>query len=37
MVGEFLRTIDEAGLRSNTLVVLTSDNGGMLNRTEQKA
>lgn len=31
MVGEVLRTLDELKLRDNTLVILTSDNGGMLN------
>lgn len=37
MVGELLRTLDETGLRDNTLVVVTSDNGGMLNGTGQQA
>ena len=32
MVGEVLKTLDDNGLRDNTLVILTSDNGGMLNR-----
>lgn len=31
MVGEVLRTVDEIGARESTLVILTSDNGGMLN------
>lgn len=31
MVGEVMRTLDELKLRDNTLVILTSDNGGMLN------
>lgn len=31
MVGEVLRTVDEIGQRENTLVIFTSDNGGMLN------
>ncbi len=37
MVGEVLRTLDELGLDGQTLVVFTSDNGGMLNRTGQEA
>jgi arylsulfatase A len=31
MVGEVLRTVDDSGARENTLVIFTSDNGGMLN------
>jgi len=31
MVGEVLRTLDELGLAENTLVLFTSDNGGMIN------
>ena len=31
MVGEVLRTVDEIGARENTLIIFTSDNGGMLN------
>ena len=31
MVGEVLDTLDEHGLAENTLVIFTSDNGGMLN------
>lgn len=31
MVGELMRCLDDNGLRDNTLVVFTSDNGGMLN------
>lgn len=31
MVGEVMRTLDELKLRDNTLVILASDNGGMLN------
>lgn len=30
-VGEVLKTLDELRLRDNTLVIMTSDNGGMLN------
>jgi len=37
MVGEVLRALDEEGLRDNTLVVFTSDNGGMFNRGGQTA
>jgi arylsulfatase A-like enzyme len=37
MVGEILRTLDELKLRENTLVILTSDNGGMLNVGGQDA
>jgi len=37
MVGEILRTLDELKLSDNTLVILTSDNGGMLNQGGQDA
>ena len=37
IVGEVLNTLDELGLAGNTLVIFTSDNGGMLNNTGQKA
>lgn len=37
MIGEVLTALDEEGLRDNTLVILTSDNGGMLNRGGQDA
>ena len=37
IVGELLQTLDDAGLADNTLVIFTSDNGGMLNNTGQKA
>jgi arylsulfatase A-like enzyme len=37
MVGEVLRTLDELKLAGNTLVILTSDNGGMLNQGGQDA
>ena len=37
MVGELLKTLDENGLTKNTLVIFTSDNGGMLHKTGQKA
>ncbi len=37
MVGEVMRTLDELGLRTNTLVIVTSDNGGMLNLGGQAA
>jgi len=37
MVGELLRTLDDEHLADNTLVILTSDNGGMLNQGGQAA
>ena len=37
MVGEVLRTLDELKVRDHTLVLLTSDNGGMLNQGGQDA
>lgn len=37
MVGEILTTLDELKITENTLVIFTSDNGGMLNVTGQKA
>jgi arylsulfatase A len=37
MVGELMRTLDELQLSGNTLVILTSDNGGMLNQGGQDA
>lgn len=37
MVGEILRTLDELRISDNTLVILTSDNGGMLNQGGQAA
>lgn len=37
MVGEVLHTLDELKLRDDTLVILTSDNGGMLNLGGQEA
>ena len=37
MVGEILNTLDEEGLTENTMVILTSDNGGMLNQGGQDA
>src|SRR5690606_16397853 len=37
MVGEILRTLEEEGLKENTLVIFTSDNGAMLNRGGQTA
>lgn len=37
MVGEILNTLDQGGLAENTMVILTSDNGGMLNRGGQYA
>lgn len=37
MVGQILGVLDEQGLAENTLVILTSDNGGMLNRGGQTA
>ena len=37
IVGEVLETLDELEIAENTLVIFTSDNGGMLNVTGQKA
>ncbi|GAA3515292.1 hypothetical protein GCM10022393_31600 [Aquimarina addita] len=37
MVSEIMRTLDEEGLADNTLLIFTSDNGGMLNRGGQVA
>lgn len=37
MIGEILTTLDEENLTDNTLVILTSDNGGMFNRGGQTA
>ncbi len=37
IVGEVIKTLDEAGVADNTLVIFTSDNGGMLNRGGQEA
>jgi arylsulfatase A len=37
MVGEVMRTLDDLKLRDNTLVIVTSDNGGMLNEGGQDA
>ena len=37
IVGEILSALEEAGLTENTLVVFTSDNGGMINQGGQDA
>jgi arylsulfatase A-like enzyme len=37
MVGEILNCLDDNGLSDNTLVIFTSDNGGMLNHTGRTA
>ncbi|MFK7911740.1 MAG: arylsulfatase [Akkermansiaceae bacterium] len=37
MVGEILSVLEEKKIENNTLVIFTSDNGGMLNVTGQKA
>ncbi|MBD3675569.1 MAG: arylsulfatase [Planctomycetaceae bacterium] len=37
IVGEVMQTLKETGLDENTLVIFTSDNGGMLNRGGQEA
>lgn len=37
IVGEILQTLDEEGLTENTMVIFTSDNGGMLNQGGQDA
>ena len=37
MVGELFKALDEEGVADSTLVILTSDNGGMFNRGGQTA
>jgi len=37
LVGEIVRTLDEMDLAENTLLIFTSDNGGMLNQGGQNA
>ncbi|PNW29685.1 arylsulfatase [Formosa algae] len=37
IVGEVMQTLKEMGVAENTLVIFTSDNGGMFNATGQKA
>ncbi|KAA5539199.1 arylsulfatase [Roseiconus nitratireducens] len=37
IVGEVTQTLDDAGVADDTLLVFTSDNGGMLNRGGQEA
>lgn len=37
IVGEVMHTLEEMGVAENTLVIFTSDNGGMFNATGQKA
>lgn len=37
MIGEITKTLDEEGLTNNTLLIFTSDNGGMLNQGGQHA
>lgn len=37
MVGEILKSLNDNGLSDNTLVIFTSDNGGMLNRAGRDA
>ncbi len=37
MVGEIMKTLDEQGVADNTLVIFTSDNGGMFNVGGQNA
>ena len=37
MIGEILSTLEEEGLKEHTMVILTSDNGGMLNQGGQDA
>eukprot|EP00903_Cladosiphon_okamuranus_P003953 g3951.t1 len=36
MVGEVMKTLEEQGVADNTMVIITSDNGGMLNETAQE-
>ncbi len=37
IVGEVMHTLEEMGVADNTLVIFTSDNGGMFNATAQNA
>jgi len=37
MVGELVKTLEEQGVADDTLIVFTSDNGGMFNETAQDA
>ena len=37
IVGEVVNALDEAGVADNTLIIFTSDNGGMLNHSGQEA
>ncbi|MEI6890798.1 MAG: arylsulfatase [Pontiella sp.] len=37
IVGEVVKTLEEQGVAENTLIILTSDNGGMFNHTGQEA
>ncbi|MFC1762076.1 arylsulfatase [Planctomycetota bacterium] len=37
MVGEVVKALEEQGVADNTLIILTSDNGGMFNHTGQEA
>ena len=37
IVGEVMSTLEKNGLSDNTLVIFTSDNGGMINMTGQRA
>jgi len=37
MVGEVVKTLEEKGVADNTLVIFTSDNGGMINHGGQEA
>lgn len=36
IVGEIMQTLKQVGVEENTLVIFTSDNGGMINETGQK-
>ncbi|MGJ8643532.1 MAG: sulfatase family protein [Luteolibacter sp.] len=37
MVGELVKTLEQQGVADNTLIIFTSDNGGMFNETGQDA
>jgi arylsulfatase A-like enzyme len=37
IVGEIVKTLEEQGVADNTLIIFTSDNGGMFNETGQDA